>query len=150
MLDLQVSCMIQGFRYSKIPCPFWNQYGACCFSLRFCQDFPLRYLSVCLSIYLFLEGSYWAHALYDLSWPVQWTNCMSWTHTVLRKSCTPVAGALDDGEELCLELSAAQQNISTFKLALESLRCYILLHSMIIHKYINNPPNNLHSRNYLV
>lgn len=33
---------------------------------------------------------------------------------VLRKSCTPVAGVLDGGEELGLKLTIAEQNIFTF------------------------------------
>lgn len=67
-----------------------------------------------LSIYSFLEGSHWAHAVCDLSVPVQRVNHMPWTCRVLRQKCTPVAGVLYDGEELGLELSTARQNISTF------------------------------------
>lgn len=51
---------------------------------------------------------------------------MLWTCRVLGKNCTPVAGVLDDGEELGLELSTAQWNVSTFKLALENLKCYLI------------------------
>lgn len=39
---------------------------------------------------------------------------MAWTCRILRKSCTPVAGVLDGGEELGLKLTIAEQNISTF------------------------------------
>lgn len=51
---------------------------------------------------------------------------MPWTYRVLRKNCTAVAGVSDDGEELGLELSTAKRNISTFKLALQNLKCYII------------------------
>lgn len=51
---------------------------------------------------------------------------MLWTCRVPGKNCTPVAGVLDDGEELGLELSTAEQNVSTLKLALENLKCYFI------------------------
>lgn len=51
---------------------------------------------------------------------------MPWTCRVFRENCAAVAGVLDDGEELGLELSTAEQNISTLKLALENLKCYVI------------------------
>lgn len=39
---------------------------------------------------------------------------MPWTCRILRKSCTPVAGVLDGGEELGLKFTIAEQNIFTF------------------------------------
>ena len=51
---------------------------------------------------------------------------MPWTCRILRKNWTPVAGVLNDGEELGLMVSTAEQNISTFRLALENLKCYII------------------------
>lgn len=72
------------------------------------------FLCIYLSIYSFLEGSCQAHTVSDLSVPMQRVKPVPWTYGVLRKNCTPVAGVLDDGEELGLELSTAEQNTSTF------------------------------------
>lgn len=56
---------------------------------------------------------------------------MCWTCRILRKSCIPVAGVLNGGEELGLKLIIAEQSIFTF-VSFEKSK-------MLHYIYKNNP-----------
>lgn len=87
----------------------------------------LSYLQLLKYLFNFLFINFWKAGDALMQYMMcQCSKLTPWTCRVDRKNCTPIAGVLDNGGELGMELSTAEENISTSKLALENLNYYII------------------------